>query len=460
LSFAARNTGDYTNSAGQYIQSNGFFAPLASSDPFLNGRRNMRLGNVNLGFYAYQGFEYNSNIGRSAFNSTEAITSNTILGVDLSYQFTRTNRITLTTGFGFTEFLSGDNPFGDAGIGYNILPGTNLAFDFRVGPVSFTIYDRVSIQPLVNSNPGISNQQIFGMFQNDFGIGANWRINSALSFGLNYNFAVARSFDETFSGLDRDVHSLQGTLTYSPLKSRWSTGLEGGTSLITYKENYHNNGTTLNLGAFFGMSLTKNTNFRVSGGLQTMSFDNNLAVAGTTQDADDLSSPYFTFTLNNQINSRVTQTVSLGYESALSMTTNAVTSFYANYGISLIAWRGSKITTSAYYESSEYTRGIQANDLVQYGFDINWNQRLNSRTSLNIGYHFGILDFDNSVIDPLNGNINSANSLQHGFNADLRYQLTQRTTCSLGYRYFTSEFDNSDFTFDQHRVTAAIEYNY
>lgn len=78
--FAARSVGDYTTYSGQYNQALSYFAPTYTSDPFMSGKRNMKLGPVNVGLGLYQGFEYNSNIRRSAIPISDVISS-TLLNV-------------------------------------------------------------------------------------------------------------------------------------------------------------------------------------------------------------------------------------------------------------------------------------------------------------------------------------------------------------------------------------------
>ena len=45
-----RASGDYTQYSGPYPATSSFFAPTYISDPFLGGRRNLKLGPVNVGF--------------------------------------------------------------------------------------------------------------------------------------------------------------------------------------------------------------------------------------------------------------------------------------------------------------------------------------------------------------------------------------------------------------------------
>uniref|UniRef100_UPI0037835EE3 hypothetical protein n=1 Tax=Prosthecobacter sp. TaxID=1965333 RepID=UPI0037835EE3 len=179
--FAARAVGDYTSYSGQYSQGLSYFAPTYTSDPFLSGKRNMKLGPVNIGLGLYQGFEYNSNVQRAPIAVSDFISS-TLLNVSANYRVTQNNVLSFTAGVGVDHYF--DHPefaaYGSGGTMLNLLPGSTLAFDIKAGPVYITIYDRMSMRPAINNAfLGANNTAAFGVFQNDFGIAANWQINSA-----------------------------------------------------------------------------------------------------------------------------------------------------------------------------------------------------------------------------------------------------------------------------------------
>ena len=58
------------------------------------------------------------------------------------------------------------------------------------------LYDRVSVRPAVQNNYTLDNRAIFGVFQTDVGLGANWAINSKLTLSLNYVHSDAMALED------------------------------------------------------------------------------------------------------------------------------------------------------------------------------------------------------------------------------------------------------------------------
>jgi hypothetical protein len=518
--FAARAAGDYTYYSGQYSSPSTFFAPTYVSDPFLGGRRNLKLGGVNMGFGLFSSVEYNDNVTRASVDPVDDIIGSMLLNIDANYQITQNNRLTLTTAVGFDHYFNNPDvaPYGTGDFVFNVLPGSTLAFDIKAGPVFITLYDRISVRPAVRNEFALAANQIFGVFQNDAGLAAMWEINSSLSFSMNYLHSNARALEEQFEIFDRDMDSIQANLTWRP-SGTWSLGLEGGISWVRYPENYNNDGVLANGGVVFATPLGSSSFLRASAGVQNFSFDappqlefseadvkeaeeltvlaerilareqaNLLAgnytgteaeqqkrveraqadaaqaalvrdtrtrvraeeLAGNTQDASDLNDFYYNVTLTNQLSARVTQVLAFGHESALGNVSNFITADYINYGIGIIAWRGSRLSVSAYYEDAEMSGGQQAEDLEQYGLDLYLSHQFNSRVRVGAGYHYGVTDSE----------LERRDFVQNAFSADLSYSLSPKATLSLGYRFFTTNAEDDVNDFDQNRVVMALNYNF
>lgn len=525
--YAARAVGDYTYYSSQYSTPSTFFAPTYISDPFLGGKRNIKVGGVNMGFGLFSAVEYNDNVTRASQDAVEDIIGSVMLNIDANYQITKNNRLTLTTAIGIDHYFQNPDvaPYGSGDAVLNVLPGSTLAFDMKIGPVFVTLYDRFSVRPAVRNDFALAANQIFGMFQNDAGMAAMWQINSSLTASLNYMHSNARAFEEQFEIFDRDMDSLHGNVTWSP-SGTWSLGLEGGASWVRYPSGFNNDGLLLNGGVVFSTPLGKNTFLRVAGGVQSFDFDappeinvsesevneanelvadlnqglaiesNKLAqipqgspeyldqerrveevelaleqaqttaqtrstlrqqqIDSNTQDASDLDDYYFNVTLTNQLSSRVSQVLSLGHESALNNVSNFITADYINYGIGIIAWRGSRISVSAYYEDAEMSGGLQAEDLTQYGFDAYISHNVNSWCRVGAGYHYG--NTDSSLKDTTTNLPRDFD--QNAFSADLNFLISRKATLSLGYRYFTTDAVDPQFAFDQNRFVMALNYNF
>ncbi len=521
---AARAVGDYTYYSSQYSSPNTFFAPTYVSDPFMGGKRNIKVGGVNLGFGFLGSVEYNDNITRSGTAPLDDIISTNLFNINANYQVTENNNLSLATSLGFDHYFNHPEvAFGNNGFVLNVLPGSSIAFDMKIGPVFVVIYDRFSARPAVQNDFALAANQIFGVMQNDVGLGARWDINSALSLSFNYMHSTSRSYEEEFSDFDRDMDSVQGNLTWSP-SGTWSLGLEGGMSWVRYPEGFNNDGVLANAGVVFATPVGKSSFLRVGAGVQSFDFDSppeievsesqvnsaNSKVAGlqrevatlkavplsldaetraeqeadieaaeddlamatataqglsgqrqqqlesNTGDTSDLSDYYFNMTLTNQLSSRVSQVLSFGHESALSNVANYVTADYINYGIGVIAWRGSRLSVSAYYEDADASGGRNGEDLTQHGFDAYLSHNINSWCRAGIGYHYGNTD---------SGGIESEPDVdrdfkQYSYSADLSFMLSRKASLSFGYRHFTTDGEDPEFSFEQNRFVMALNYNF
>ena len=475
--YSARTAGDYTNYAGQYTTPTSFFAPTYVSDPFLAGRRNLKLGPVNVGFGLYQGLEYNDNINRSGLSDDPTtpqdegavadFISSTLLSIDANYAVTQNNRLSLTTAIGFDHYFEHEDlaPYGNNGMVLNVLPGSTIAFDIKAGPVFITIYDRMSVRPATRNDFALAGNQVFGVFQNDAGIAANWRINSEWTMAFNIMRSTADAMQGAFEDFSRVTDSLHTSLTYSP-NGTWMVGVEGGSTLLDYKKQLNNDGVLSNIGMFLVVPVSNHTYLRFAAGYQHFDFNSRQLISNTllppaaiyynTGDLSDLSDFYYTLTINNRLSSRVSQSLSFGHESALNITSNYVTADFINYGLAVIAWKGSRITLSGYVEDASSSGGVYAQDTFQYGIDTHISHRLSSKWTVGFGYHYGVTDVFQV------GQASTPGSFtQQAFNLDFNYALSRKANMIFGYRYYVTDVTlGNTGDFDQNRLLMAINYNF
>ncbi len=455
--FAARSVGDYTTYSGQYSQALSYFAPTYTSDPFLSGKRNMKLGPVNIGLGLYQGFEYNSNVRRAATPVSDIISS-TLLNISANYRVTQNNVLSLTAGIGVDHYF--DHPelaaYGNGNYLMNILPGSTLAFDIKAGPVYITIYDRVSVRPATNNAfVGGNTNSSFGVFQNDFGIAANWQINSAWALALNLTNTLSKALGSNNEQFNRTMNSLHASLTNSPTAT-WVLGTEGGVSLLNYEQPTLNDATMFNWGMFVSVPLGKSTTVKLSGGVQIFDFKDPTVLAPLGPgDTTDLDGYYYNLSFTNQLNARFTHTLTVGHESSINLASNFITADFVNYGLSMIAWKGGRFSLSGYYENAKpsFTNaafpGAQS-DITQFGLDFYYTHQLTSKLRLGSGYHFGRAD---SVA--VGGDAD-----QHGFSVDLNYALSAKAGLNLGYRYFLTDTKQANNDSTQTRLIVGFNYNF
>lgn len=454
---ASRAVGDYTNYSGQYTSSTGYFAPTYTSDPFLSGRRNLKLGPVNVGLGLYQGLEWNSNINRASGNARLSdFISTTLFNVDANYRVTKNNVLSLTTSIGFDHYFNNpqSSPYGGGNMVLNILPGSTLAFDMKIGPVYVTFYDRVAVRPAVSNAFTLNTQNIFGVFQNDLGAVMNWAVNSKWTASLSFNNSYANSLDGRFDIYNRIINTISGNITYSP-HGTWSAGIESSYSSLRYEQPALNDGDTFTLGAFFRTQLGSATYLKMAAGYQGMQFSKpTTLLAPAIGDFNDLDDYYFNFSITNQINNRLSHTLSLGHESALNLTSNFITADYINYGVSIITSKGGRLSLTGYYEDATPSSERNQSSIRQYGLDAYYSHQITSKVRMGLGYHYGHSAPPDTSIFPGQG------FGQHAFNVDFGWALTQKSSINMGYRYFTTRADNSGLNFDQHRVILGYTYNF
>lgn len=456
--FAARSVGDYTTYSGQYSQGLSYFAPTYTSDPFLSGKRNLVLGPVNLGLGLYQGFEYNSNIRRTAIPISDFISS-TLINVSANYRISQNNVLSFTGGIGIDHYFNHPElaAYGNGNYLINVLPGTTIAFDIKAGPVNITIYDRMSMRPALNNAfVGANNNSSFGVFQNDGGVGANWQINSAWALAANYTYTISEALGSGNGQFSRQMNSLHASLTYSPTAT-WILGTEGGVSFLQYRQPTLNGGTLFNWGGFVSVPVGKSTVVKVSGGIQVFDFNApTILPPSGPGDTSNLNSYYYNFSITNQLNARFSHTLTVGHESSINLASNYITADYINYGISMVAWKGGRFSLSGYYE---YAKPSVTNTafagtgykLTQVGWDIYYTHQLTSKLRAGAGYHFGRADYSG---------VSGRDSDQSGFSFDLNYALTAKAGLNLGYRYFATNYKQSTADSVQTRIILGLNYNF
>lgn len=513
-----RSAGDYTGAASSpYPSTSTYFAPTYITDPFLSGKRNIKLGPVNIGLGMNTNVEYNSNITAAHEDPVDDIIAGLYLNVDANYRFSKRNQLAFTTTIGVDHYFNHPelSPRGKE-YSVNVFPGSTLSFDFEVGDIHFILYDRVSVRQASQSEFALDDLDVFGVFQNDIGLGMNWQLNTKTTLSLNYNRSDSKSLESSYAATDRTIDSLSGSLAWSPTGT-YIIGLEGSYSVINYDEEFNNDGTTLSGGVFLALPLSKGTLVKASVGWQQFEFDTPPTFTRTVSDADlvatqneivaleaskanvsttdpveyanqlaaidaqiaaaneklatqtvtkqsedttensrsydydsELSDYYYNVTIFNQLNARVSQQLSFGHESSLNVASNFITADYVTYGVGIVAWRGSRISISGYYEDAKESGGRLAEDVSQYGFDTLLTHRITDRVTAGIGYHYG--DTDSATV--------GRDYVQHAFSLDVSYMVNQKMNVGLGYRHLITEAEDELQSYDQDRISLSVNYNF
>jgi hypothetical protein len=545
-SYSRRMAASSSGNIGTYPSSNTFFAPTYVSDPFLSSRRNVSLGPVNIGLGLTGAVEYNDNILRASSYRAAALAADAnadaearkeaqkysgqlddyigsiYLNLDVNYPISDHNRFTLTASVGVSRYFNYPDLAGNLnGFSLTVLPGTALAFDLKVGNVVFVFYDRFSVQPANRDEFSLDNTDIFGVFQNDAGIGMNWAINSGLNLSLNLNRGDTISLQDTFEQYDRTVHSLSGSLAWTP-HGTWTIGLEASYALIDYREDYQNDGTTASAGVFVVLPVTRNTIVRVAGGFQTFDFDTPPLFERTVTDQDLLNTEAAITSLTDQINTINVTSTDPAAAQAAQVQLAALQSQLAAAQTTQAQQTTQKASEDAEFNSRSFDRKNSESD---YYYNVVISNQLNSRvtqqlsfgheSSLNntsnlitadyLSYGVGIIawrgaritlsgyyessvesggtlkedvdqyGFDVNLVHRLGQNLTAGigyhfgntdsdlelrDYVQNSFTVDLNYQLNRKWNVGLGYQYWKTKADDPSQTFTQNRIILSSGYSF
>ncbi len=518
LGYSRRNVGDYSGAAGPYPSSSTYFAPAYITDPFLAGKRNIKLGPVNIGLGFGGNIEYNDNVTRASKDEISDMIAGAYLNVDANYPITESNRLSLALGIGIDHYF--DHPELSANgneFNLNVLPGSSLAFDIQVGDILFVLYDRVSVRPATNDQFTLDDNDIFGVFQNDVGLAMNWAINSKLSLSINFNHSDSLALEDEDERYDRTIDSISGSLAWSP-SGTYTVGLEGSFSWINYKDTFQNDGTTATAGVFFVMPITRSTMLKAAGGVQVFEFDDPPSFTRSVSDADILSTQAQLAALD----ANAAATLPSISDPAQAKAQSAAYTEQRQQLSDLLAAQQIQKQADDDFENGHTFDG---NDLSDYYYNVTLFNQLNSRiahqlsfgheSSLNttsnfitadyITYGMGIIAWRGSRISlatfyeqaedsggrlaentdqwgidaflshrltntvtlgfgyhygNTDSNLEGRDYEQHAFTLDFNYAVNRKLNLGLGYRFWTTDAEDPTQSFDQNRVIMTVNYNF
>ena len=476
-----RSAGDFTGAnASPYPNSSSFFAPTYITDPFLAGKRNIKMGPINIGLGMNGNLEYNDNITQAHEDQLDDIIAGLYLNVDANWQITQRNRLSLSATVGVDHYFQHpeESPRGKE---YNVtvLPGTTLSFDIGVGDIHFVLYDRMSVRQSSQGDFTLDDLDTFSVFQNDIGLGANWQVNSKTVLSLNYNLSdsVALDTDSDYGRTDRRIDSLNGSLAYTP-SGTYTIGLEGSYSIINYVDEFNNDGTTLSGGVFIATPITHNTLVKASFGLQKFSFDTPPALDTSSIDAS-LTTTNAEITANTDAQNLIINDLTL-------------TEGEKKQKLAPLEKEATKLTTErdnlqAQKTAQENSRSFDNNsEFSDYYYNITLYNQLNARITqmLSIGHeassntasNFVVADFASYGVGIVawrgarfsisgyweesedSGGTLAETATQYGVDALLSHRLTRHLTLGLGYHFGNTDSETVGRDYKQQSYSVDLSY--
>ncbi len=283
----------------------------------------LKAGPVDFKANATMGVEYNDNIGLSQTNRQSDLILRPMLQIDSEWRLTTLNTMRFDIGIGYAKYLR----HGSLDTNSILLdPGSQISFDVFVGGIlKLNFHDRFAILQNPIDEPSLSNTARFDRFQNAAGVTGLFDFND-LKLVVGYDHFTYRTIGSDFNFLDRSEEQFFASVS-TRMSDALTVGLDGSGSLVNYRLNINNNGTTVSAGPFAETSLSSYTKVRLNGGWQAMNFDS----GGTTGDMSNYNGWYASLTVAQRLNQYWTHSLTVGREARLGLEVNFSEYEYVRY---------------------------------------------------------------------------------------------------------------------------------
>lgn len=353
-------------------------------------RYNFAIGDIRFGLAAGIGLEWNDNIKLSENDRLSDFILRPILNLEAQWQISDLNTLRFNIGVSYAKYFN-YSEYDTNGV--LISPTSDIALNFFLGSVKFTIRDRFSYQEDAYDVPQLSNTAIYGRWENQAGLGMDWSINEAFNISAGFDNYNLWATENEFSEQDRMINTVfikPGWQIHPAIK----IGINASYSYIDFSSNQRSNGENLLAGAYIEWQLSDVTNLYLEGGYQRMKFDGssdyyddqieelNLdpddsnAVRDILRDNDDDTGNYYVkFEINNRPSDIFRHRLTYSYTTEIGFNSN----YYEIYNVGYDAqWRPMEhveLGPTVFYEHYK-TSGVGPETADRVG------------ASLGIRYHF------------------------------------------------------------------------
>lgn len=372
-------------------------------------RYNMALGAVRFNLAAGIGVEFNDNISLSPSGSEqEDIIIRPSIIMDATWRLSELNTLRFSLGLSYAKYLNNSQYDTD---GVLVSPTSELAMSFYVGNVRITVRDKFSYQEDPYDLPVLNNTATYRRLENDAGLQVDWMINDLVTLTAGYSHYNLWTFDSEFESLERSVDTfyLRPSVQVGP---GIRLGVNGSVSLVNFKQDVQNDGTTYFVGPFIEAELTENTKVYLEAGWQQFNFDDN----GTVQDNEDSSSFYVRAEILNRLSEAFSHRLGFTKSTEVGFGSNYYDLYHAEYAANWKITPDLIISPTAFYEYYETSDGDGA---------------FIGETASRFGAAIG-----------------------------LRYILTPSLTLGLDYRFLLKDSDLDSASYKQNLVLLSIYYNF
>jgi hypothetical protein len=241
----------------------------------------LRIGPVTFDIGLGYSIEASDNVRFSETDRQSDLINRPSLRIGMTYHLSRNSRLTFGAQFGYTDYVK-HSEFDS----FFIAPDSEVAYDFRIGDVVVTVYDRFDYSQDVATEAALSGVAQFRRIQNLAGVRAVSRLDKWTLQG-GYGHLNVIGVDENLDYLERSDEELFARVGYH-FHDSVDAGLEASGSFSDYVLATQNDSITVSVGPFVTWSAGQAFRVSVRGGMAYSIFE-----ATTSGAADTAVTSYY-----------------------------------------------------------------------------------------------------------------------------------------------------------------------
>lgn len=390
----------------------------------------LRAGPLEFNIGLSYSFEYTDNVRNSSQPREEDFIQRPQVNFSGFLPITDTGRLTLGFGVGYADYFNNN----DLDRLY-FSPDSELAYDFSVKDLRFTIFDSFDYSYDVQGVGAVSGVAQLPRFQNTVGIRALWAPSEwSYQAGYSHNNYITQSGssqEADFGYLDRSAEQIFGRVAYSFAPST-RVGVEASVGLTDYSSEVQADNLNASVGPFVEWQVIESLTVTLRGGFTYYSFDatpastNRVPIRPALPERT-LESYYAGFGVNHRLTDFITHGMSVDRSIRAGL----------NQGSDYIE------TTSAGYQI-----GWQVTDKLNVGLNLNYGHGAEPQTQVTVVGTNVVVSLGEEIYD----------TYQAG--ASARYQISRRLTSSVSYNHSRRVSTSDRRNYFVNRVSVGLGYQF
>ena len=345
---------------------------------------NIKIGSIPFNLSAGLDIDYTDNSERSNFRKSSELTLLPRIDIGGSIRLTSFASLSLSLGIGYIKYLNhseNDRLLPLAAASLN--PEAGLSFNIKIGKFLVNVFDRPQTPQFQADAVTQRNQTQYQQFANVAGVSILWDVNSRTSMTFRYAHSDTISFGSQASGTDASAESFLTSLSCK-LSDSLGVGLEAGASTTKHKQSFLNDGTTYHAGPYVNLRASDFLQIEASAGYQGGNYESR----GSVGDDSSLGNYYANISISNNLNPRLSHSLSFGHESRSGAFSNSTEVNYIQYAASWDVIRIARIGFHASFEDVQESGGLFAQHLHNFTIGLQSAFQLTKHINIVLAYYF------------------------------------------------------------------------